>query len=98
MVLTIGNLEARQRHFVSALLMSSVQFKMVSTRSEKPIIIYIYINQIPSLRTFPSVAFETVPIADENIIIHFCSDRQRDSKAVRKQEKEKTNMQQGVSR
>ena len=34
------NLEARQRHFVSALLMSSVQFKMVSTRSEKPIIIY----------------------------------------------------------
>ena len=36
----------------------SVQFKMVSMRSEKPIIM----RTTPSLRSFPNVAFETVPM------------------------------------
>ena len=36
---------------------SSVQFKMVSIRSEKPIM-----RSIPSLRSFPNVAFETAPV------------------------------------
>ena len=36
--------------------LSSVQFKMVSMRSEKPIIK----RSTPSLRSFPNVAFETV--------------------------------------
>ena len=37
---------------------SSVQFKMVSMRSEEPIIM----RSTPSLRSFPNVAFETVPV------------------------------------
>ena len=36
----------------------SVQFNIVSMLSEKPIIM----RSIPSLRGFPSVAFETVPM------------------------------------
>ena len=36
---------------------SSVQFKVVSRRSEKPIIM----RSMPSLRSFANVAFETVP-------------------------------------
>ena len=39
-------------------LMISVQFKMVYVRSEKPIIMRF----TPSLRSFPNVAFETVPM------------------------------------
>ena len=37
---------------------SSVEFKMLSMRSEKP----IGAPSIPSLRSFPYVAFETVAI------------------------------------
>ena len=37
---------------------SSVQFKMVSMRSEKPIIM----RSIPTLRSFSNVVFETVPV------------------------------------
>ena len=38
-------------------LFSSVQFKMVFMRSEKA-----HMRSIPSLRNFPNVAFETVPM------------------------------------
>ena len=37
---------------------SSVQFKMISERSEKPIIM----RSTPSLSSFPNVVFETVPV------------------------------------
>ena len=40
--------------------LSSVQFKMVSRPSGKPI--FIFINPV-CLRSFPNVAFETVPIS-----------------------------------
>ena len=39
-------------------MLSSVQFMMVSMRAKRPIIM----RSIPSLRSFPNVAFETAPV------------------------------------